>query len=270
MTLTAAGNSLQREARRIVEAAQDFKERAESLRRTVSGELVFGMNNSPDVLRMIPILRLLTERHPELSYELITASSGVVLQGLDEGTISVGFFEGNCDNPRIAFDAVSTSELCLVAPAAWAKELSTPDWKALEKKPWIFVSPMCSYFRTVEHICQEQGLQLQARFRSNEDFAALRLVAEGLGVTITSRVQLDQFRQRERLFVLPHFQASLPLCLGYLASRVDDPAVRAVRSAVLEVWGDAPHPVDTETKVTFAPSPATRPRRAVTSRSRRS
>jgi DNA-binding transcriptional LysR family regulator len=248
MTLTPAGASLQHEARRIVDATRDFKQQAESLRGTVSGELVFGMNNSPDVLRLIPILRLLTERHPDLRYELVAASSGVVLQGLDEGTISIGFFEGNCPNPRIGFDAISTTQLCLVAPAAWAKELSQPDWKALEKKPWIFVSPMCSYFRTIEHICREQGLQLHARFRSNEDFAALRLVAEGLGVTITSRVQLEQFRERERLFVLPHFQASLPLCLGYLANRVNDPAIRAVRDAVLHVWADTPRPITTESE----------------------
>jgi DNA-binding transcriptional LysR family regulator len=240
MTLTPAGAQLQGEARRIVDATRDFKQQAESLRGSVAGELVFGMNNSPDVLRLMPILRLLTARHPDLRYELVAGSSGVVLQGIDEGTISIGFFEGSCESSRIAFDVIGTTELCLVAPMEWADELSAPDWKALEKKPWIFVSPLCSYFTTIEHICREQGLQLQARFRANEDFAALGLVAEGLGLTITSRVQYEQFRHRDRLSVLPHFHASLPLCLGYLASRAEDPAVRAVRTAVLEVWRDQP------------------------------
>jgi DNA-binding transcriptional LysR family regulator len=242
MTLTAQGTSLREHARRIVEATRNFKLQAESLRHEVSGELIFGLNNTPDILRLIPILRLLTDRHQALTYEMVCGSSGVILQGIDEGTISIGFFEGACNNNKIAFHALTQIDLCLVAPAAWEKELTNPDWKALEQKPWIFVSPLCSYFRTIEHICQEQGLELQARFRANEDITALNLVAEGLGVTVTSRSQIATFPQRDKLFVLPHFRASVPLCLGYLATRAEDPTIRAVRDAVLEVWADAPRP----------------------------
>jgi DNA-binding transcriptional LysR family regulator len=271
MTLTTQGNSLREHARRIVDATRNFKIQAESLRHEVSGELIFGLNNTPDILRLIPILRLLTERHAALTYEMVCGSSGVVLQGLDEGTISIGFFEGACNNNKIAYHALTQIDLCLVAPAAWEKELTHPDWKALEKKPWIFVSPMCSYFRTIEHICQEQGLELQARFRANEDITALNLVAEGLGVTVTSRSQIATFPQRDKLFVLPHFRASVPLCLGYLASRAEDPTIRAVRDAVLQVWADAPRPAAPEISVTLDPVlTAQSPRRARSITPRRS
>jgi DNA-binding transcriptional LysR family regulator len=271
MTLTAQGTSLREHARRIVDATRNFKIQAESLRHEVSGELIFGLNNTPDILRLIPILRLLTERHAALTYEMVCGSSGVVLQGLDEGTISIGFFEGACNNNKIAYHALTQIDLCLVAPAAWEKELTHPDWKALEKKPWIFVSPMCSYFRTIEHICQEQGLELQARFRANEDITALNLVAEGLGVTVTSRSQIATFPQRDKLFVLPHFRASVPLCLGYLASRAEDPTIRAVRDAVLQVWADAPRPAAAEISVNLDPVPAAQsPRRARSITPRRS
>ena len=78
-------------------------------------------------------------------------------------------------------------ELCLAAPAAWAEELSVPDWKLLETKPWIFVSPQCSYFRALENICREQGLHLNPRYRVNEDLTVLNYVADGLGVTMVAR-----------------------------------------------------------------------------------
>jgi DNA-binding transcriptional LysR family regulator len=271
MTLTAQGTSLREHARRIVDATRNFKLQAESLRHEVSGELIFGLNNTPDILRLIPILRLLTERHAALTYEMVCGSSGVILQGLDEGTISIGFFEGACNNNKIAYHALTQIDLCLVAPAVWEKELTNPDWKALEKKPWIFVSPLCSYFRTIEHICQEQGLELQARFRANEDITALNLVAEGLGVTVTSRSQIATFPQRDKLFVLPHFRASVPLCLGYLASRAEDPTIRAVRDAVLQVWADAPRPAAAEISVTLDPVlTAQSPRRTRSITTRRS
>jgi DNA-binding transcriptional LysR family regulator len=236
MVLTSAGDALQEEARRIVEATKKLKHTAESLRNTVSGELVFGLNNRPEILRLIPILRTLTTAHPDLRFEMLNGSSGVILQGLDEGNISVGFFEGTCNNQKIAFHPLTNVELCLVAPAVWKDELTAPDWKLLEQRPWIFVSPMCSYFRTIEHICREQGLQIQPRFRANEDLTAVHLVADGLGITVTSRAQIAMYPEPEKLFVLPHFRASVQLCLGYLASRAEDPAIRAVREAVIQVW----------------------------------
>ena len=236
MSLTSAGVTLREHARRIVDAARNFKVQADSLRKDVSGELVVGLNNTPDVLRLMPILRKLTEQHSALTYDMVCGSSGVILQGLDEGSISIGFFEGACNNLKIAVHALTQTDLCLIAPIGWKHELASPDWKALEAKPWIFVSPMCSYFRTIEHICQEQGLQLQARFRANEDLTALNLVSEGLGIAITSRSQIATYPDRDRLFILPHFRASVPLCLGYLHARADDPAIKAVRETVLDVW----------------------------------
>ncbi|MHA3774597.1 LysR family transcriptional regulator [Verrucomicrobiota bacterium sgz303538] len=274
MTLTSAGSALQEEARRIVDAARNFKHTAETLRKTVSGEMVLGLNNRPEILRLLPILRVLTAAHPELRYEMLNGSSGVILQGLEEGTISVGFFEGTCDNQKIAFHPLTNVELCLVAPAAWKNELLAPDWKLLEQRPWIFVSPMCSYFRTIEHICREQGLQIQPRFRANEDLTAVNLVADGLGITISSRAQIAMYPEPEKLFILPHFRASVQLCLGYLASRADDPAIRAVRDAVLEVWSGGQPATGPSPEVHFTLSPqiheslpaASRPRRKGRSR----
>lgn len=236
MTLTSAGQALQTEARRIVEATRQFKQQAETLRNTVAGELVLGLNNQPDLLKLVPILHRLTQAHPELRYDMVTGSSGMILQGIDEGSLGIGFFEGACTNPRIASDPLSQIELCLVAPAEWEDDFSNADWKAFEARPWIFVSPTCSYYRIIEHICREQGLQIQPRFRAHECMTGLNLVADGLGMTVSSRTLVEMYPQRQKLQVLPHFRASVLLSLGYLSSRAEDPVIRAVRDAVREVW----------------------------------
>lgn len=261
MALTSAGGALQEEARRIVEATRQFKQQAETLRTTVAGELILGLNNQPDILRLVPILHRLTSAHPELRYDMVTSSSGVILQGIDEGSISVGFFEGACANARIAYDVLGQVDLCLLAPAAWAKELRACDWKALQERPWIFVSPMCSYYRIIEHICREQGLLIQPRFRANECMTAVQLVADGLGLTICSRAQLALYPEREKLFVLPHFRTSVPLSLGYLSARAHDPVVHAVREAVREVWSDATTAPADEAAFSLDPAPQQSPRR---------
>src|SRR5687768_6022630 len=47
MQLTQAGKALCEQARRVVNAARDFKHSADGLRGAVSGELVVGLNNRP-------------------------------------------------------------------------------------------------------------------------------------------------------------------------------------------------------------------------------
>jgi DNA-binding transcriptional LysR family regulator len=240
MQLTQAGRALSEQARRVVNAARDFKHSAEGLRGTVSGELVLGINNRPEILRLMEVLQELTLKHADLSYDMANGSSGVIIQGLEEGNISIGFFEGHCESSKLTWHQLDTIELCLAAPAAWAEELSTPDWKLLESKPWIFVSPMCSYFRTIQNICRDQGLQITPRFRVNEDLTVLNLVAEGLGVTLLAKRQIELHQFEGRVVPLPHFRAVVPLSIGYLTERANDPAIMAVRDAVLEVWNTPP------------------------------
>jgi DNA-binding transcriptional LysR family regulator len=240
MTLTGAGVTLQEQARKIVNAARDFKMTAEGLRGTVTGELVFGLNNRPEILRLMEILRNLTTDHPELRYEMVCGSSGVILQGLDEGSISIGFFEGELNNPRLTAHHLVDVELCLAAPAAWAADLATPDWKKLAEKPWIFGSPSCSYFNTIQNICQEHGVQLRQRFKTNEDLTVLNLVADGLAMTLTARAQVEASCLQDKIIILPHFRASVPLQIGYQTTRAAEPAIAAVRDEVLRVWQSAP------------------------------
>jgi len=270
MTLTSAGVTLQEQARKIVNAARDFKMTAEGLRGTVTGELVFGLNNRPEILRLMEILQNLTTDHPELRYEMVCGSSGVILQGLEEGTISIGFFEGECSSSRLTSHFLTDVELCLAAPAAWATDLATPDWKNLAKKPWIFGSPTCSYFSTIENICREHGVQLRQRFKTNEDLTVLNLVADGLAMTLTARAQVEASGLQEKIIILPHFRASVPLNIGYQTARAGEPAIAAVRDEVLHVWKNAPSvaakPVP---QLTLSPAAPRTPRRAATSRSKR-
>lgn len=246
MKLTRAGQTLREQARQIVDAARDFKHSADNLRGSVSGELVFGLNNRPEILRLMEVLRSLGEAHPELSFELVNGSSGVILEGIEDGAISIGFFEGPCESAKMRYHELDRIELCIAAPVAWAEELSVPDWKLLESKPWIFTSAGCSYCRFIQRISQEQGIQLRPRFRVNEDLTVLNLVAEGLGLTVTAIGQIAANHFEDRVVALPHFRASVPLSIGYLAANENDPSIVAVRDQVLRIWqgpAGVPQPV---------------------------
>ena len=97
----------------------------------------------------------------------------------------------------------------------------------LATKPWVFGSPTCSYFRTIENICREHGVQLHQRFRTNEDLTVLPLVADGLAMTLTARAQVEASGLQDKIIILPHFRASVPLNIGYQTARAGEPAIAA-------------------------------------------
>jgi len=66
----------------------------------------------------------------------------------------------------------------------------------------------------------------------------------------------------EKIILLPHFRAPVPLSIGYQTTRAGEPAIAAVRDEVLRVWQDA-RPVPTRPVPQLTLSPAKRiPRRA--------
>jgi len=248
MALTHQGRLLHDKAKRIVDAARDFKHSAENLRGAVTGELVIGLNNRPEVVRIVEVLSQLAADYPYLSYDLINGSSGTILQGIDDGALSVGFFEGPCEHPRIKWHVLEPVELCIAAPAAWAKEMMTHDWKILETKPWVFVSRACSYYRAIETICVEQSLTLNHRYRVHQDLTVLHLVAEGMGLTLTAREHIESLNYGGKIVALPHFRTSFNLCFGYLEENASEPATAAVRDVILGIWakskGECPQLID--------------------------
>lgn len=70
----------------------------------------------------------------------------------------------------------------------------------------------------------------------NDDIAVLTLVAEGLGVTLAARNLISANGFEDRVVALPHFRTSLPLSIGYQTARAEDPAIAAVRDAILKIW----------------------------------
>jgi len=236
MKLTAEGERLRGHALRILEAANHFRSAAQDLRRSVSGELVLAMNNQPKVLRMTQVLARLAREHPALSFRLVYASSGIVLEGIAEGTLAAGFFEGTCENPKIAVDHLGELELVIAAPKAWATELKRPDWKLLASKPWVFTTPACSYHRTMEKIAREHQWELNKRFGIDEEMTSLEMAADGLALTLTGTHVLEAHPRRSEVAAIPWFRERVPLNLGCLASRLQEPSVAAFREAVLGAW----------------------------------
>ena len=131
--------------------------------------------------------------------------------------------------------------LVVVVPRVWAKELDRPDWSRLAAKPWVFVSPLCSYARFLDCLTREHDIQPKARFHVDEDTTALNLVAAGQALTLTTEEALQGhgFADPNAVCTWPHFSHKMPLSLCYLSARRDDPAITALRETTLALWNES-------------------------------
>ncbi|MBL9206117.1 MAG: LysR family transcriptional regulator [Opitutaceae bacterium] len=243
MVLTAAGEALSDQAERLLTASRHLSLQAAALKGTVSGNLRLGLNNPARLLRSHEIVSRLARQHPELRFELSYGSSGAVLQGLASRDLDAAFFEGSCENPEIGAVTLTHFDVVVVVPRAWAADLERPDWSRLRARPWVFVSPLCSYYRLLDQLCQREGISLQARFQVEEDQTAIEFVAEEMAIGVMSMAQLESSPLRDRVAVWPHFCHKMPLSLGYLRARAEEPMLRALLEAARSVWAGADTPV---------------------------
>ena len=241
MAPTVAGEALWEEAERVLNAARDLSVRASALKGRVAGRLKFGLNNDGAVVRSPALLSRLAEEYPELSFDVSYGTSGSILQGIVARELDAGFYEGACDDLSVELVPLANFALVVAMPRAWAAELTSPDWACLARRPWSFVSPLCSYHRLIERLMGQYGLPLQPRFQVEEDATALHLVQAGSALTVTTREALRHhgLDTSPDIALWPHFTHELPLSLGYLRTRAQDPVITALRQAALSVWQPA-------------------------------
>ncbi|KAF0095356.1 MAG: LysR family transcriptional regulator [Puniceicoccaceae bacterium 5H] len=237
MNLTPAGQEMWDQAERVLKACLDLHLKAGSLKGQLNGRLHIGINNEADIVRADKIVRNLSEAYPELGFQVRYGSSGVLRDRLLARELDVVFYEGSIEHPDILGAHLTNLEICVVGPRAWEEELARPDWEVLSRYPWVFTSPNCSYYRLMEHITQVKGLKLQRRYELDEnDVSVSFFVASQMALSLVPRQVIERSHLRDKLFVWPHFRFSMPLSIGVLRSRKDEPAINAFMEAASRAW----------------------------------
>ena len=238
MTPTSAGEVLWEEAERLLNTSRDLSARAASLKGEISGRLRLGFNNGGGSRRSAELISHIAEKYPQLTFDVIYGNSGALLQAVQSRDLDGSFYEGTCEDKSIETLHLAHFNLVVIMPSEWKKELKRPDWSRLAAKPWVFVSPSCSYARFLDSITNEHDLHPQARFHVDDDRTALGLVATGQALTLTTVEALHAhgFGENEAVTIWPHFQHKLPLSLCYLSNRRDDPAILALSAAARTIW----------------------------------
>jgi len=238
MKLTNEGSKLLPVAERVLHSLQEFHQHAHALHSSTGnliGTLAIGTILDPEFIRLGAFLKLLVERHPQLSTRLQHHMSGSVLQQIKTGALDVGFFLGS---PGKGYHSQTLTSFTynVIAPAGWKNRVAGKGWKELAQLPWIWTPPESAHHRLLNRVFAEYKLTPNAVALVDQESSMLDLVKSGVGLSLArASIALSQ-SHAHGLVIADAVDLSTELSFVCLEKRKNEAAIGAVFNLLSDVW----------------------------------
>ena len=187
MRLTNDGARLLPFAEKVIASMGEFRQTAQALHSTVSGELAIGTILDPEFTRLGVFLKRLVETYPQLSTKLQQGMSGTVLQQVRAGSLDVGFYLGQPpdDGKTPCHSLVLTAfTYRVVAPNGWRSRVAGQGWASLARLPWLWTPPESAHHRLLSKIFAEHDAIPNKVALVDQEPTMLDLVKSGVGLSL--------------------------------------------------------------------------------------
>jgi len=237
LELTRAGQLLLGRAKVLLNEATLFTSFAREVRGKVEGHLVIGSGSDPGSSRIGRMVAALRTRHPLVSVDLRARPSSGTLQGLKTGELDIGSLLGRPVDPALTYYPLTTVPFRIAGPAAWAARIEAAGWAELAAMPWISpIDRSMAYSTMLHQLFEARGLELNTVLRFDNAAHGREMLEAGLGLMLMREDHTRLGLERGSLAVSPIATADFPLQLSHLASRRNDPLIRAFIEAATDVW----------------------------------
>jgi DNA-binding transcriptional LysR family regulator len=238
MLLTAAGSLIVDRARAVLAAVDDLRRGAAELKGELIGTLRVGSVSDPQSNRVGDLLACAVSRYPKLLIELHHAVSGAALQAVGERELDASFYFGEA--PGTQFVALPLKQIVyrVAGPAAWAGRIRHADWAEISALPWVRTPAISTHNQLVQQLFASHDITLpEHRIEADAESLILDLVVSGVGVSLI-REDLARARvQAGEICLWPRAKLRTTLWFVCLASRAEEPLLRALLGCVRETWG---------------------------------
>ena len=129
-----------------------------------------------------------------------------------------------------------TTHAVIAGAPKWKEKVQSANTEELAKMPWIYPGPLSIYHKLIRHLFADNLDQLNWVTTSATEDSTSALLRAGVGLAFTRDDKADAMLKKEEIVVWPVEAFSLPLRLGYLKSRKDDPVVMALRDNITRVF----------------------------------
>jgi DNA-binding transcriptional LysR family regulator len=237
MVLTAAGRQLLPRALEALAAADEFRHAATRLSGQVAGTLRVGTVSDPESVRLGRVMAAALRVHPRLELAVSHQVSGEAVESVREGRLDASYYFGDHPGEDIAALELRKIVYRIAVPAAWSHHLTGNEWSTIASVPWVLTPKISTYHALVTTLFAQHGLPLPARFVEADDESVItNLVASGVGASLLREESALELERAGSAKIWGGARVVSPLWFIALASRRDDPLIKATFDLVRESW----------------------------------
>ena len=236
--LTREGEVALRWSRKMLADAEGLRQEIAALKGTLTGRLAIG--TVPTALTFVAqIPAALRIAHPDLTLEIISASSTAIRRGLEDFSLDAGitYVEGD-DLPGFRTIALYDETYVLLAPAAIApRKGGSVTWAEAAALPLCLLTSEMNNRRIIDAVFAEVGAAPKPVMETNAFTAAFAQVASGAAATIAPSKLADSLPIGTDTVRLALTDPVARRTIGLLTADRDPapPAVQAMTTAALAI-----------------------------------
>lgn len=246
LTLTAAGQSLLKNAQTILEAKKQTELELQDIKDFKSADLTVGVPNTRGAMILPPLLTRFHKKFPQVRLHLCEGTSQKITEALYKGNIdfTIGFALDDPDN--IYTDILQEEHSVIVVPNRILEEYFTEGERESfvhEKVLPLNIFARCPFIRmrhsnwigsVFEDCCREAGMIPDVVLETVNVMTMISLCAAGLGVIICpsaffkeeSPVLSHAKMEQVKLFILDYRPAHKMIAVNYLKNKYQTQAAK--------------------------------------------
>ena len=236
--LSQAGEILADYARRLFALAQEAGQAMADLRAVAGGKLVIGASTTIGTYLLPGVLAEFWRRHPKVELRVEIENTEQVHRRLAGHELDVGLTEGFVEEEELEAEVFHRDRLVVIAPPshplAGKPRVSL---RAVQQEPFIFREPGSGTRAVEERALARRDLPVRVAMALGGTEAIKRVVAEGVGLAIVSRLAVRAECAAGTLAVLPvaGLRLDRPLHLVRRRGRRDGPVLQAFLGVLREL-----------------------------------
>lgn len=238
MRLTRHGELLRPKAEQALRAAEAVVIEAATLQTELAGEISLGVNAPPGVLKLPQLVCAMQTHHPHLRLHLVASVSGRVSQRLRSGALDAGFIFGAPAGEGIVSEPLGDVALVVAAPVTWEPSIRGGRWDNIAALPWIASTVDCPFEAISDALFAQRGLKPNKVALVDDGATKVDLIRAGVGAALIEQDEADVAAAQGGIVLWAPQPLRCPLAFVWPAHRRGEPALMALRTEVLRVWGN--------------------------------
>jgi DNA-binding transcriptional LysR family regulator len=237
--LTEAGKTLHRYSRRLFTVEREAERALRELRGMERGRLSLGASTSIGAYLLPSVLAVFHRAYPGIEIDLEISNTENVQKALEDGTLDIGFTEGFLHSESLEAQVFHEDELVpIAAPGHRLARVTGPlTIEEICAEPFLVRERGSGTREVIEEALGSRGIILRPAMTLGNTEAIKRVVAEGIGVALVSRLTVQEETGVGRLTLLRTVDFTLPRPLHQVQVRGRHPS--AALKAFLVVLREA-------------------------------